>query len=445
MFLVIQSQSQIDYLRYNDDFRYLLSDSVIKRGTDKFKYIPLAKVVNVSLGGEIREQLQYYRNFNFGDPPSNPIKSETWQLWHRAMAHANIELGRRSRVFTQLGSTFRFLNKNPAIPEIDENHLSLHQLFGECKFSNTWLVRIGRQEMSYGNHRLITFREGPNTRLTFDAAVIKYISDKRKLDFIALSPLVSKKGVFDDGTFKDFIIGAYATEKLVPKRLLLDYYLLHFESERRKYNYKEGVDSRRVAGFRLFSQNSIANFEAEATYQFGKFIDLYVNAYSLSADINISLVDNGRLIFGLAGNCVSGDKSSGDKQLNTYNSLFSKPQYGLTAPIGASNVVTLNPYLRINPTRKISIFTGAYVLWRHSGQDGSYTPDGTELRPSPGKLIISTEKEIGALLVLESNYTVNSQLSFAIDASEFFAGKFLQQTGKGKDITYVAFKIGYKF
>jgi hypothetical protein len=442
---VAQAQSQIDFLRYNDNFSYLKSDTIKKKGTEKLKHLPIGTIGNTSLGGEVREQLQYYKYFNFGEPPSPSNQSNTWQLWHRAMAHANIELGSKMRIFTQVGSTFRFLNTNAPIPEIDENHLSLHQLFGEYKFSRNWTARIGRQEMSYGSHRLITFREGPNTRLAFDAAVIKYNSEKRKLDLIALSPVVSRKGVFDDGTFKDFIIGIYATEILLPKKLVLDYYFLNFESNRRKYNYKAGTDSRRVAGFRAFSQNRVANYEAEATYQFGTFNDLRVNAYSLSVDMNVSLLPKSGLIFGIAGNYVSGDKDNSDTHLNTYNPLFSKPQYGLTAPIGASNVITFNPYLRISPTRKMSILAGVYFMQRQSDQDGTYTPDGTELRPRPEKLFIATEKEIGTLLVLESIYSVNNHLSFAFDASEFFAGKFLKQTGKGKDISYLALKASYKF
>lgn len=443
--LAIHAQGQIDYLRYNDNFSYLMADTIKKKGTEKLKYIPIASAVNISLGGELREQIQYYRNFNFGDITGATNRPETWQLWHRAMAHANIELGKNVRVFSQLNSTFRFLNPNPAIPEIDENHLSLHQLFGEYRFNNNWVVRIGRQEMSYGSHRLITFREGPNTRLAFDAAVIKYSIEKRKVDLMVLSPVISHKGVFDDGTLKDFIVGIYATELIVPRKLLVDYYLLNFESHRRKYNYMEGTDSRRVAGFRAFSQNKVVNYESEVTYQFGRFNNLRINAYSLSAELNIRVVAKKELVLGLAGNYVSGDKDNNDKQLNTYNTLFSKPLYGLTAPVGASNIITINPYLRARLAKKINILAGTYWLWRQSNRDGSYTPDGTEVRPRQDKLFATTEKKIGTLLIVETAYTVNKHFSVGIDGSQFFAGKFLAKTGKGKDISYLSLKVGYKF
>jgi len=215
-------QSQINIVRYNDKFSYLKNDTIPKKNFEKIKYIHLYKNVNISFGGEIREQFQYYNNQNFGDVPPSFKQACTVQLWHRAMAHTNIELGSKLRMFAQLGSTLRFLNPYPAVPEIDENQLSLHQAFIDYQFKKKWMARLGRQEISYGNHRLITFREGPNTRLTFNAAVIEYHSGKRKVDVFAMSQVISKTGVLDDQSFKDIIIGAYASERIVPHKLLLN-------------------------------------------------------------------------------------------------------------------------------------------------------------------------------------------------------------------------------
>ena len=241
--VVFSANSQIQYLRYNDDFRYLKSDSVRKKRLQKIKYIPVSRKVNISFGGEIREQLQYYKNINFGDVPPTYEKWSTWQLWHRLTAYTDIEVGKKTRLFTQLGSTYRLFNPNPLTPEIEQNELSLHQAFIDPHLNSRWMVRFGRQEISYGSHRLITFREGPNTRLTFDAAVIKYNRGKTRVDVIAISPVISNKGVFDDEKFKDIITGAYATEKFT-KAFSADYYLLHFHSKRRQYSYVGGIENR---------------------------------------------------------------------------------------------------------------------------------------------------------------------------------------------------------
>jgi hypothetical protein len=444
LLLSLPGIGQIQYLRYSDDFSFLKADSIQKKGLQKMKYISLSDDVNVSFGGEIREQLQRYENINFGDVPPSHKSSNTWQIWHRIMAHVNLEVGKKARVFAQLSSTYRFLNINPLTQEIDQNELSLHQSFIEYHFNKKWTARIGRQEMSYGSHRLITFREGPNTRLTFDAAVLKYSSKQTKVDVLAISPIISKPGVFDDHSLKDLAVGIYANARLT-KAVLLDYYLIYFHSKRRKYNFEAGKENREIVGFRLFSQQAKTNYEVEATYQVGKFNHLFINAYGISFDLNHKINFTKNLTFGVTGNYLSGDKNKNDNQLNTYNLLYSKPQYGLTAPLGATNMVSFNPYFKLNPTRKSNVYFGANLMWRQSTQDGTYSPGAVQLRPRPEILFTSTEKGLGTLLVLEINYAINSNFSIGGDASQFLAGNYVKQTGAGQNITYLSFKASFKF
>lgn len=439
------AQSQINILRYNDNFSSLKNDSVQKKGYGKLKHIQISKNTNISFGGEIREQFQYYKNINFGDVPPTFSKVSSGQIWQRIMTHTNLELGKNARIFAQLGSTFRFFNPNPLTPEIDENQLSLHQAFIDYRFHKKWMARLGRQELYYGNHRLFTFREGPNTRLAFDAAIFKYTSGKKKIDFIVMSPVTSKKGVFDDTSLEDFIFGTYATKQLVSKKLLTDFYTFDFISQRRKYNYKSGKENRQVIGTRIYSENTKFNYEFEATYQFGTFDSLKIKAYSLSTDLNYKIIPKLNFIIGFGSNYVSGDKAQNDNQLNTYNTIFSKPQYGLTAPIGATNIITLNPYIKLNNYKKLTVLASANFMWRQSKSDGTYTPGAVELRPNPISLYSSNQREIGSLLLIESNYIINQNFSVAIDASYFLAGKYIKETGKGNDITYLSIKANYKF
>ncbi|MEO6137014.1 MAG: alginate export family protein [Ginsengibacter sp.] len=439
------AQSQINMVRYNDDFSYLKNDTVHKKNLEKLKYISLSKVSNISFGGELREQYQYYCHPNFGDKPPGFTKNYTSQLLQRVMVHTNIEFGSKLRVFVQLGSTFRFFNPNPAIPEIDENKLSVHQGFVDYHFQKKWLVRLGRQEIAYASHRLLTFREGPNNRLAFDAAVIKYNSQKRKIDLFAMSPVISGKGILDDESLKDLIIGVYATGYIVPKKFLVDYYFLNLNTQRRKYNFVAGKENRQSYGVRIFSDNQKINYELEGTYQSGKFNQSKILAYGISADLNYKMIQKNNFIIGIGSNYMTGDKNKNDNQLNTYNLLFSKPQYGLTAPIGATNLVNINPYFKINPNKKSNIYVSSYFMWRQSTKDGSYSPTGVEVRPASTDLVISPEKSIGTLLAIESSYSLTRNLSFFVDGSYFFAGKYVRQSGTGKNITYLSFKGVYKF
>lgn len=435
-------QNPIAGLRYNDNFAFVKKDS-LKKGFHQLKHIKLSENANISFGGEVREQFQYFNNSNFGDSPPTASKNSFGQLWHREMAHANIEIGTKTRVFIQLNSTFRFFNPNP-YGEIDEDRLSIHQAFVDYNLTNNWQIRLGRQEMSYGNNRILTFREGPNNRLTFDAAVVKYKTEKRKIDFLAVTPVINNRYALDEESFKEYILGVYGTENIIEKRLLLDYYFINFESKDRKYNFASGSENRQSYGLRLFSQNQKLNYELESTYQSGKLNNLNISAYAFSSDINYKFETKYNTIFGLGTNYISGDNDKSDNQLNTYNLIYSKPSYGLAVPIGSSNIVNVNPYFRINPIKKLGVYAGIYFINRQSNQDGTYTPGMAQVRPTPAKLFASTEKNIGTQYALELSYIFNNNLTFALDGSYFTAGNYVKETGNGKNITYLSVKTTFK-
>lgn len=437
------AQNKISIIRYDDDFSLVKKDS-IKKGVNQLKYISIGENNYISFGGELREQFQVYNNINFGDVPPTYQDNSANQLWHRLMVHSNIELGNHFRFFIQLNSTLRFLNDNPIVPEIDKNQLSLHQAFAEIKV-NHWNFRLGRQELLYGNNRLITVREGPNTRLTFDGLVVKRAVKNGKIDFFAVSKVISKQYVFDDESFKEGLIGIYGTQFFSNRKLGLDYFVVNFQSKLRKYNYINGFENRQTYGIRLFSNYKKVNFEFEGGYQSGKFDNLTISAYTALADVNMTVLPSKKGIIGFAANVASGDKNSGDNQLNTYNLVYARPAYGLAVPIGATNIISLYPYIKINLIQKLNILAQVFFMARNSNQDGTYTPGMIENRPKQNMLFSSNKKTLGEYYVLETNYQQTKNLSFSFDASYFNAGSYPKAAGKGKDVTYVSFKSTFKF
>lgn len=436
------SQAIISPLRYNDDFNYLKNDS-LKNGFEAIKYLKLGNLSYISLGGELREQLQYFENINFGDVPPNYLDRKTFQLWHRFLVHSNLEFNENYRVFIQLNNTLRFLNKNPIVKEIDENQLSLHQAFAEIKQSN-FIFRLGRQELLYGNNRLISVREGPNTRLSFDAVIIKYFDKLNSIDFIYSSPVISNQYVFDDQHFKETLMGIYGTFIPQKKKIGLDYYAINFQSKLRQYNFESGYENRQTFGVRSFSKFKNLNFEFEASYQTGKFNDLRIEAYNLFADVNYAFLEKEKLKIGVSYNRASGDKNNTDNKLNTYNLLYAKPAFGQAIPIGSTNLVSIFPYVKTNPLPNLSLLGQVFFIARESSFDGIYSPGMVQNRPKPNQLFISKEKTLGTFYVFESNYNMSKNLAFAFDASFFKAGKFIKSTGQGKDITYLSFKSTFK-
>ena len=141
----------------------------------------------------------------------------------------------------------------------------------------------------------------------------------------------------------------------------------------------------------------------------------------------------------------SSDKDKTDDKLNTYNSLYSKPAYGLAVPIGATNMVSISSYIKINPIQKLNILAQVFFMSRNSNQDGTYSPGMIQNRPRPNALFTSNEKSLGQFYLLETNYQQTKNISFSFDASYFNAGSYTKTTGNGKDVTYLSFKSTFKF
>lgn len=437
-----RAQNNISLVRYNDNFSEFKNDS-LKKSFGRLKYISLGHKNYISFGGELREQFQLFKNINFGDvPPVYPAINPK-QLNHRLMVHANIELGTHFRFFIQLNNTVRFFNPNPAVPEIDENQLSVHQAFAELKLKH-WNFRAGRQELFYGNHRLITVREGPNTRQTFDGLLVKKTNKNGAIDFFALTKVISKSSVFDDQSFGEGLIGIYGTQYFYNRTLGLDYYVVNFQSRLRKYNHMPGFENRKTCGLRIFSNFRELNFEVEGAYQSGKFGNLKISAFNLVADVNLMAFPSKKTIIGLAANVASGDKSNDDHKLNTYNLLFAKPAYGLAIPVGSTNILSLYPYIKINPLQKLNVLAQVFFLARYSDQDGTYSPGMIQNRPRPELSFNTAERKLGIFYILETNFQESKNLSFAFDASYFRAGSYPKKTGKGNDITYLSFKSTFR-
>ena len=148
---------------------------------------------------------------------------------------------------------------------------------------------------------------------------------------------------------------------------------------------------------------------------------------------------------GLAANISSGDKNSSDNKLNTYNLLYAKPAYGLAIPLGSANMISIYPYIKINPVPKLNILTQVFFLQINSDQDGLYSPSMIMVRPQPETFSNSSSMYMGTFFVLETSYQYSENFSLSFDASYFNAGGFLKETGKGKDLTYVSFKSTFKF
>jgi len=444
IFLQYNSYAQnIARLRFDDDFSYLKADSLKTTWKEKIKNVSLGSNLKLSLGGEWREQYQSYEHLNFGEVPADFITASPHQIMHRIMFHANVTYKKSFRVFAQLNNTARFLNPNPITSQLDENLLSIHQLFLDTYIKGNWLLRLGRQEYSWGQERFVATKEGPNTRHPFYGATLKYVSANNKLDLFISNPMKMNPGVFDDVRSSESFSGIYYMHTPSKSRYNFDLYYFNLESNLREYMFKKGNEVRHTFGTRFFSSLGPWNYDVELAKQTGSFEALSISSFMAVWDFNVSPIKH--FYIGFSGNYVPGDNSSSDSELNTFNTLYARPPFGQTVSLNISNTVNMSPYVRYQHSNKwLATLRGSFIS-RESLADGIFTPNMTPLRPILGKKIVSDARQVGNIFALDANYFPTKNLSLQFELGYCVAGDYMSDTGNGRNVLYFALRNAFKF
>src|SRR5262245_16158779 len=167
---------------------------------DPVKFIPLNGDGSswLTLGGEVRERYEYFDHSNWGKGPQD----ENGYLLQRYMIHADAHLGEYFRIFTQFKSGLDD-GRNGGPRPTDRDEFDVHQLLADVRVpfdeKDSLTLRLGRQELSFGTQRLVSVRESPNVRQSFDGVRATLRWSEWQFDGFATRPVETKTGVFDDG------------------------------------------------------------------------------------------------------------------------------------------------------------------------------------------------------------------------------------------------------
>lgn len=436
-----QQKPVFQKLRYEDDFSYLKGDST-KNLYEKIKYIPLGKSDKfyATIGGEARLQYTYTVNNKWGDE-----SDDDGYLLSRYLLHANVQLG-AFRTFFELQSSLA--NGKTDTSPVDENQLDIHQAFLDIDFirkeNEQLTLRSGRQEMMYGSQRLVAVREGPNSRLAFDAVKLFYKKDNWQTDAFFSHPVANKQGTFNDIFNENAKFwGSYTVIHKVPFIQNIDFYYLGLWKSRAVFDDVVGEENRQSIGTRIWKNKGNWKYDFEGVYQFGNINQQTISAWTISSFAcytfeNIKYTPE----IGLKTEIISGDKNSGDAHLQTFNPLYPRGAYfGLVALIGPSNLIDIHPSINFSLSEKWTLGIDYDIFWRQTLNDGIYAPNMQLLYSGKD----TNERFIGSQLLSNLNYELNNHFEIKLETGWFNAGSFLKEVGSGKDYFYAALTAQFKF
>jgi hypothetical protein len=443
-------------IRYNDrDFSFLRTDTSDKDFFNPIKFIPLSSKGQdfITLGGELREEYRYFLNENWGDLTSERVDTDGF-LWHRFMAHADVHLGKHFRIFGQIKNCLVFSRAGGARPVVDEDSLDINQAFleisGTFGTNQALMLRVGRQEMSYGAARLLTMRDGINVRQGFDAMLLRYRSPHLTADAFIGQGADTKRGIFDDVPLQsETIWGVYSTITLdaqEDRTTSLDGYYMGFWRESWRFAGVTGRDDRHSFGGRIQSRaRSGFGYEAEAIYQTGIFAKKTISAYLFAGSVQYLFDAPLKPALGLGWSITSGDQNPNDNMSNTFNPMYLKPVGTFGQALASTNITFLQPFVNLAPAPELQIQLTAYFLRLTSANDGLYAVSTVQSRPSPASKNAPDALDLGIQATSLITWNISRHLRLFVEATYFPAGAYLKLTGAGRDMLYGAAQLQFTF
>jgi hypothetical protein len=433
-------------LRQEEDWSFLRDPARRTDYLDSIKYIPLRDEDEwyLSLGGEVRERYERFGNPTWGQDPQD----DNGYFMQRYMLHADLRLGKHVRFFGQIKSGLEEGRKGGPRPT-DKDQLDLHQAFVDLKFGigqkHALALRAGRQELSFGSSRLVSIREDPNVRQSFDGFRATVEVEQWRIDGFVTRPVTTSQGVFDDKPDHTRAFwGVYAVRpwSLLPKGNV-DLYYLGIDRKSARFDQGTAKEVRHSVGTRLWGRDRRWDYDYELVYQWGSFGRGAIRAWTVASDNGYTLADvRFRPRLGLKADVTSGDRNPTDSNLQTFNALFPKGAYfGEIALVGPSNHIDLHPSIDLQIREDLKVTFDSVFFWRESFNDGIYGPAINLLRSGRA----SRARFVGSQPSVRAEWKISRHFTWGGVLTHFFTGPFLKQTGPGRDVNYATSWIAYKF
>ena len=328
------------------------------------------------------------------------------------------------------------------------------------------VAKIGRQELVYGDERLICNFDWNNFSRTFDAVKLRFQDTNRAFWVDAFAahvvtidgsgPSANDSWRFNESNWGDTFAGLYGSTSLVPNQTT-DLYFLYRNKASNDPVYQDTLGDKALPydikqeiytiGLRMKStpgQLRGFDYELEGAYQFGRDAGRVGTAYPNTAGQSLAhsafaaesragytfeeLPWKPRL--GLEYSVASGDSNPNDSKDGSFLNLFPTNHkfYGFMDLFAWKNIHDPSVGLKLAPLKKLTVQLDGHGFWLYTTQDAWYRANGvTQVRPV-NAAARNASPFCGSELDLTVGYTPVKWLKFLAGYSHFFAGQYLADT-----------------
>lgn len=395
-------------------------------------------------GGEFRSRLEEFsggggfRNNNTDD-----------YLLTRLRINLKIEPLRWLRFFVQ-GQDSRALWKNQH-PEVApfQSVMNLRQAYVELGDTAKGPVglRVGRQDLSFGEERIIGPSDWLNTPRFFEAVRLTLRHGRYHVDAFASSVIVVLPDNYSKAQPPNNLHGLYGgIDNLIPNSTLEPYVLWRLERGQRTEEGTLGNLDYKVGGVRWAGKvPALFDYNVEVlTEQGGLGIDT-IGAWAghwLAGHTFEQFDRKPRVYFEY--NYASGDKNSKDGHIGTFDMIYptAHDRWGMADQIGWRNIHDVHPAFEMRLHSKFLFKAGYHSYWLASATDGLYAANGTLTARLPTG---SGGTRVGQEVDVQGVWQILPTLRVQPGFGDLEPGAFLKAATQGHAYRYPFLQVVYGF
>ena len=307
-------------------------------------------------------------------------------------------------------------------------------------------VRAGRQELVYGEQRLVGHVSWLNAARTFDGVKATIRLKPFSVDVFATSVVRILDSEFDKSGAGNRFAGVYGTTaKLIPSATVEPYVLFKRDVNLRAEAGAFGTLKETTTGVRIAGRlPARLDYGVEMAIQRGSLGTDDIRAWAGHWQLRETFPGATAVKLTAEYNFASGDSDPTDSVRGTFDQLYPTPhdKYGLADQIGWKNVHHARTGFEITPVKGFPVTTNYHSWWLAEEKDAIYNAGSAVLaRVATGAL----DRHVGQEIDFQVNRALTPQLQAAAGYAHIVPGAFLKEATPGASYSHPYVMVTYVF
>jgi hypothetical protein len=307
-------------------------------------------------------------------------------------------------------------------------------------------LRVGRQELVYGEQRLVGHVSWLNAARTFDGAKVTVRGKAGHIEAFATSIVRILESEFDKSGNGNRFVGAYAiSPALLPNGSVEPYVFWKRDVSLRTETATFGDLGLMTLGARVAGKLPRAlDYGIEVALQRGSLGSDDVEAWAGHWQLRASPPVRGAVKVTGEYNYASGDKDPLDGVRQTFDQLYPTPhdKYGLADQIGWKNIHHARAGFEFSPIKALPIATNYHSWWLAEERDALYNAGSAVLARVIGG---AADSHVGQELDIQVSRALTPQILVAGGFAHIFPGAFLKEATPGASYSHPYLMVTYVF